>query len=234
MVDGGHHAGPEAGRFHAPGALKIGHGIVSSLLFGKKLGQAQQETEVAKKKIEENEAAKKAEDAQRQKAKDRRNSTRRQNTADAKKREADLKHYEDKRGLKRKHDELDRQARAGSTPQQPVGATTTVPTSPFAPGNTGKPLDLSTMTGGSAMGKSSLLNPTQQANAVAPASAGAAAPTRTPRPRKPRASTASTASTPAAPAAPAQPATTSPAFKADAKPGVPKTTGIMSRFDANR
>jgi hypothetical protein len=224
----------------------MGQGIVSSLLFGKKLGQAQQEAGDAKKKIEENEVAKKAYDAQREKAKERRNETRRRDAADAKKREADLKHYEDKRGLKRKHDELDRQAKTGGTPQQPVGATTTVSTSPFAPGNAGKPLDLSTMTGGSAMAKPPLLNPTQQSKAVAPASTGnespttaaplesptASKPTTTPRPRKPR------ASTPAAPA-PQTPtvattATNSPSGNAAAKPGVPDSGGIMSKFDAAR
>jgi len=216
MPEGGIHATPE-GRFQKPGDVTLNRGMLSNALFGKKERAAQAQHKEASEQVSLNEKAAEEAAKKKQKANDRRNATRRKTAADQRKRTEDLKHYETKRGVKRQHDQLDWEAKQART-QQPPTVTTTVP-------------------------QNKLLNPTQQSNAVAPASSGPTSPTSTaplqsptattaaPRQRRPRASTTSTpAATSAAPAA----ATTTPAFKAETKPGVPDTTGIMSRFDSAR
>jgi len=110
----------------------------------------------------------------------------------------------------RRLDLLNAKQQAGAKPV----AAPTAGSSPFSPGSKGT-LDLGTMTGGTA---------------AAPAAAPVAEPVAKPaRGRKPKATAAPTTEAPAA-----APATTPAAFSADVKPGVPKTTGLHSKFDAAR
>lgn len=116
MVEGGIHTNPDPGRFKKPGEVSFGKGIISNALFGKGQRKAEGEKKTADEQIEARDVAKKTAEKKKAKANDRRAATKRKNAADETRRARDLKHYEDKRELKRKHDEMDRQARGTAKP----------------------------------------------------------------------------------------------------------------------